>query len=278
MNKSTIKYKTPISYYGGKQQLVNKLLPMIPPHRIYCEPFFGGGALFFAKQPSYLEVINDINDNLINFYIQLQNNFDDLQRLIQATLSSESIYRWAKSVYNGTEPADQLHRAFATWIVCNDSFMCTPSGSWKWDNGTDQSHHGRVYEHLRRNFCPWLQQRLATVQISCRDALLVIQQRDTPDTFFYLDPPYPNTDQAHYSGYTSDDLGQLLDTLRQIKGKFLLSNYDAPILHQYATQENWQLISISMNKCATNKYQRATKTECLLSNYTLQHPHQLTLF
>jgi DNA adenine methylase len=53
--------KTPITYYGGKQTLLKYLLPLIPQHKMYCEPFFGGGAVFFAKPKSEVEVINDIN-------------------------------------------------------------------------------------------------------------------------------------------------------------------------------------------------------------------------
>lgn len=73
--------KTPITYYGGKQRLTKAILAMIPPHKIYIEPFFGGGAVFFAKEPSYLEVINDINDNIITFYRVCQDDqaFHDLQ-------------------------------------------------------------------------------------------------------------------------------------------------------------------------------------------------------
>ena len=66
--------RTPISYYGGKQRMIKHILPLIPSHRIYVEPFFGGGSIFFAKGPSYLEVINDINDNVVNFYQVMQNS------------------------------------------------------------------------------------------------------------------------------------------------------------------------------------------------------------
>ncbi|MGL4981777.1 MAG: DNA adenine methylase [Treponemataceae bacterium] len=58
--------KTPISYYGGKQQLARTILSLIPEHKTYVEPFVGGGAIFFAKQPSSCEVINDTNCELIN--------------------------------------------------------------------------------------------------------------------------------------------------------------------------------------------------------------------
>lgn len=60
--------KTPISYYGGKQTLAERIVSMIPAHNLYCEPFVGGAAVFFSKPQSNLEVINDTNKELINFY------------------------------------------------------------------------------------------------------------------------------------------------------------------------------------------------------------------
>lgn len=60
--------KTPISYYGGKQNLVATILPLIPDHVTYVEPFLGGGAVFWTKPKSEVEVINDTNRELINFY------------------------------------------------------------------------------------------------------------------------------------------------------------------------------------------------------------------
>jgi DNA adenine methylase len=62
--------KIPVSYYGGKQQLASIILGLIPEHRLYCEPFLGGAAVFFAKEPSPVEVINDTNGQLINFYLR----------------------------------------------------------------------------------------------------------------------------------------------------------------------------------------------------------------
>ena len=60
--------RTPITYYGGKQQLASTILGMMPPHRVYVEPYFGGGAVFFSKGKSYCEVVNDIDDRIITFY------------------------------------------------------------------------------------------------------------------------------------------------------------------------------------------------------------------
>ena len=116
--------KTPITYYGGKQQLADDIISMMPPHRIYCEPFFGGGAVFFAKGPSFLEVINDRNDLLITFYKQCVENFDRLQEKIQNTLHSESEYNKAKRIYNNPKHQSKLNVAWAVGChqhecVCN---------------------------------------------------------------------------------------------------------------------------------------------------------------
>lgn len=120
--------KTPITYYGGKQNLIDEILPMIPKHRIYCEPFFGGGAVFFAKSKSFLEVINDKNDLLINFYQQCIDNFDDLQHKVQHTLHSESEFNKAKRIYNNPTSHTDIEKAWAFWVVTNVSIMATPRG------------------------------------------------------------------------------------------------------------------------------------------------------
>jgi DNA adenine methylase len=57
-----------LSYYGRKQRLVKTILGLIPPHRVYREPFLGGSTIFFAKEPSKIEVINDTNGEIISFY------------------------------------------------------------------------------------------------------------------------------------------------------------------------------------------------------------------
>ena len=279
MLEETIKYKAPITYYGGKQRIAQMILPYIPEHRIYCEPFFGGGAVFFAKNPSYLEIINDHNENLINFYEQCQTNFDKLATAISNTLHSESQYRHAVAIYNGQEPADVLTKAVSAWLVFNQSWNSSARAGWKFDFGTGGSHIAKTLAHARRNFCPWLKKRLQYVQISCRDAMQVIEERDTVDTFFYLDPPYPGTNQGHYSGYTWENLEELLTLLAAIKGKFMLSNYPSDMISKYSAENHWHTRQISFKKdsCLVRD-SHSTKTEILLMNYEISVRNQLELF
>lgn len=279
MLEETIKYKAPITYYGGKQRIAQMIIPFIPEHRIYCEPFFGGGAVFFAKNPSYLEIINDHNENLINFYEQCQTNFDKLATAIGNTLHSESQYRHAIAIYNGLEPADVLTKAVSTWLVFNQSWNSSARAGWKFDIGTGGSHIAKTLAHARRNFCQWLKKRLQYVQISCRDALQVIKERDTVDTFFYLDPPYPGTNQGHYSGYTWENLEELLTLLAAVKGKFILSNYPSDMISKYSVENNWPTMQIFFKKdsCLVQDPD-SKKTEVLLMNYEISVPQQLEFF
>lgn len=75
--------------------MLKHLLPMVPEHEIYTEGFAGGAALFFAKEPSRIEVINDINFNLITFYRVLKCRFNALKEKIETTLHSRASYDYA---------------------------------------------------------------------------------------------------------------------------------------------------------------------------------------
>ena len=97
--KTKIEMKTPITYYGGKQKMLKYILPMMPAHQIYVEPFFGGGAVFFAKKPVKVEFINDHDGEVINFYKVLKEHFPDLKKLIDTTLHSEYQQKEAKNIY-----------------------------------------------------------------------------------------------------------------------------------------------------------------------------------
>lgn len=80
--------KTPISYYGGKQGMLRHILPLIPPHDLYTEVFAGGAAVLFAKEPVKINVINDLNGELVNFYRMTVSHFEELRREILRTLHS----------------------------------------------------------------------------------------------------------------------------------------------------------------------------------------------
>lgn len=261
--------RTPITYYGGKQSMLDLIIPMIQPHKIYCEAYMGGGAVFFAKEPSYLEVINDTNDRLITFYEAMRDQYEELNTMIQNTLHSEKIHMHAKDIYNGRIEASKIELAWSVWVVTNMSFAGSIHGGWKWCNGSAGGHSGRFIRKKRMDFLT-LRNRLQDVQISKKDAIEVIQKRDTPNTFFYLDPPYPGAVQAHYHGYSMKQFDNLLQVLSSLKGKFILSNFPSQTLKHFILKNGWNYKIIRKHNKVANFETPKFKEKVLIWNYELQ--------
>jgi DNA adenine methylase len=257
--------RTPITYYGGKQLLAETIIKLIPPHKIYAEPFIGGAAVFFAKSAAEVEIINDINSEIVNFYEVLQRDFSALQSEIQISLHSRKMHKHAQVIYENPDMFDRVKRAWAIWMLASTSFGSMLNGGFGYDNNGQSS---QKLKNKRDTFTENLAIRLQNVQIECCDALKIIHSRDTPETFFYCDPPYPDTDQGHYDGYSSDDFRQLLETLSKIEGKFLLSSFRHNTLKEYTEQYQWSQFEIKLNKpMSSHSGHSSVKTEVLTANY-----------
>jgi DNA adenine methylase len=261
--------KTPITYYGGKQSMVKCILPLIPEHNLYCEPFAGGAAIFFSKQPSEVEVLNDTNRELINFYRVLQNDFTSLEKEIKITLHSRDLHRKASVIYNNPDMFSELKRAWALWVLSTQGFAGQIDSSWGYDK-TKNSTPKKI-DNKKEAFTIDLAIRLQQVQVECADALYIIRSRDTDSSFFYVDPPYFNSDMGHYDGYSKEDFESLLKLLAQIKGKFLLSSYPSDVLHEAIRQFNWYTISYDGRvSVAAKSGKQKGKVEVLTANYRIE--------
>jgi DNA adenine methylase len=257
--------KTPISYYGGKQNLVSKILPLIPGHIIYTEAFLGGAAVFFAKKPSKVEVVNDLNTSLVTFYQVLSSDFGILRKLILETPASRKVHREAAFVLKYPEHHDRIKVAWALWVQTNMSFSSLILKGYAYDLSGSTT---RKIDNKKIAFTSALKKRLDRVDIECNDAIKVIKSRDTPDTFHYIDPPYFNSNMGHYDGYTQDDFKNLLDTISECKGKFLLSSYDSDILSEYVEKFGWHQQKIE-KKVAVSAKTNKIKIEVLTANYPI---------
>jgi DNA adenine methylase len=262
--------RTPLSYYGGKQQLANIILGLIPPHRIYCEPFLGGAAIFFAKEPSKVEIINDTNGEVINFYEVLKRDFPALEREIEISLHSRKQHHQAQVINQNPDMFDRIKRAWAIWMLGNGSYGCKLNGGFGYDRiGTTS----KKLDNKRADFTVEYANRLQKAQIECCDALRIIRSRDAKDAFFYLDPPYVGSDQGHYDGYSQEDFDALLEVLKGIQGKFLLSSYRNKALTDYAGRNSWHSLELKMAKTMANRFKtHEGKTEVLTANYPLKAP------
>lgn len=269
-NKPTVLLKTPVSYYWGKQNMLQEILPLIPEHHIYVEPYFWGGSVFWAKKPAPCEVINDINMNVINFYEVLKNNGTKLERKIKDTLHSRETYKKALLIYDCPRlfADDPIIRARAFYIATNQGFLNKIGSRW-YDK---EWRSAKVFRNKVDFFSEHLMERLRHTQIEQNEAHKVIQSRDREDAFMYIDMPYIHSRQGHYGGYEERHFIRDLEVLASIKGKFLLSNYPSEILDEFIQKHNRYFktfdkpLSASHNR---NSWPIKRKMEVLVANYPI---------
>ena len=227
--------KTPISYYGGKARIASAIVPhiMAISHTVYAEPFAGGLAVLYAKGKKpvtnthyYREAINDTNKQLITFWRVAREQPEELARWIDLTPYSQEEHREARKIYNNPTEYSDIKVAWAVYIECNMSFGNKIEAGWA--TGTITRNLAATWVK-RSSRLPECFERLKDVHIGCEDAIKFIDRWDSPQTVFYTDPPYPNTVQGHYGGYTLDDYQALCDRLDTCESSYILSNYHQDI-------------------------------------------------
>lgn len=150
------------------------ILPLIPQHKVYCEPFFGGGAVFWAKEPTEAEIINDYNGMVVNFYEQLKLNFGELKRLIDATPYCRQSYAKAMVVYKNPYIFNPVTKAWAFWVGTIQGFS-NKIGSWR--SCQKRAKESRLNFNKKKLLTKEYSERLEFVQIEKKDAVLLIQHQ-----------------------------------------------------------------------------------------------------
>ncbi len=260
--------KPPVSYYGGKQSIIRDILPLIPEHEVYTETFFGGGTVFFAKKPAFNETINDKLDIVVNFYQVLKLHYPKLKKLITSSLISKTLHTRAQHLINGKIKGNKIEKAWAFWYACNFSHSNKLDGGVKYSN-VQSIVPPMALKRKKELFTEYLVSRIENAHIENRDALWILNSRNTNPAFHYLDPPYPGADQGHYKGYSFEDLDELLHwSATECKGKFLLSNFNSLLLDSYIKSYGWHKKEIIKNLAKPRKTGER-KIEVLVWNYNI---------
>ena len=261
---SVVRLKTPISYYGGKQTMLRHIIPLVPEHSVYTEAFAGGAALYFAKDPVEVEVINDINGNLVNFYRVLKTDFTALKNRVSGTLHSREEHEYAQIVYDFPRFFTSVERAWALWVLSKQSFASRLDGTWGYDK--QKNSVPKKIQFAKDEFTEELSKRLEQTQIESTDALRIINSRDGINTFHFVDPPYINTDCGHYAGYNLMDFQNLMELLTVITGKFMLTMFPHPYLDQVLAENKWKVKEVERTISASKTSRRKQK-ELIIMNY-----------
>jgi DNA adenine methylase len=209
-----------ISWPGGKRRLLDIILPLIPEHTCYVEPFAGGLAVLLAKPRSKNEIINDTHSDLVNFYRCVRFHADVLLTELEFVLNSRQEFHDFRAQPGLTD----IQRA-ARWFLRNKiGFGGSPESFGVRVQHPVSSRAGRM-EVIRQ-----LNLRLDAVTIEHLDWQRCVELYDRTSSFFFLDPPYVGGGTKNYSAWQDSDVIALRQRLDRLRGKWLLTLNDSPAI------------------------------------------------
>lgn len=251
--------KPPICRMGGKSKLRKTIINMIPEHTCYVELFFGAGWVYFGKQPSKVEVINDIDKELINLFRMIKYHAPEIERMLEYEFSGRDIFEKYKnySIENLTE----INRAVRFLYLITQSFG---GRGGVYGYGTTGIPKPQIFY---KNALSDLKERLRNTYVENLSFEKIIDKYDREYTFIFADPPYVET-----TGY-GNEFGEkehllLRDKLTSIKGKFLLTINDHEKVREWYKDFNIKEVevnySVSRDQKARGKYK-----ELIITNYDI---------
>jgi DNA adenine methylase len=267
--------KLPLKWHGGKYYLAAKIVELMPPHLHYVEPFFGGGAVLFARDPDdaslwlpphagVSELVNDLNGRLINFWRVLQDeeSFGLFRRKVEGIPVARAEWEKAHKHIDGRDPVAD---AVAFFVDCRQSrsgLMSSFTAVTR--NRTSRRMNGNVSEWLSAvDGLPEVHSRLRRVMIENLPAVDLIRREDTLGTLFYCDPPYVHETRASTDAYdfemSEEKHAELLAALLECTGKVMLSGYSSALYDQALKGWNQHTFDLPNNAAAGATKRRMTE-------------------
>ena len=253
----------PLAYIGGKNRLAKQIIALLPEHQTYVEPFAGGAQVFFHKEPSKVEVLNDLDFEIVNFFRVCQYHYEELVRYLSYCLISRKWYE----LFTAEHPASltDIQRAGRFFYLQKNSF-----------GGLILKQHYHYGVVQRPNFNPTripeiikaANERLQGVQIESLPYEQILERYDRPTTLFYLDPPYWRR-KLYKFNFTDDDFSHLEQRLHKIQGKFILSLDDHPEVRRIF--RSWHFRETKLAYTAQRQVGRVY-SEVLITNYVPTGP------
>lgn len=214
-----------LKYPGGKWRIADWIISYFPEHKVYCEPFFGSGAVFFNKQPCYIETINDMNGDIVNLFRVCRDYPEELAKAINLTPFARDEF-----ISCNTPSDNPIEQARRTIVRYHQSFGTSNSSKNSWRNV--QTYGGprcaTMWNYLPDAVVECCE-RLKDAQIENIDALTLIERYNNKDTLIYLDPPYLRSLRKSnmYKCEMSDEQHiEMLRLIKKSKSKIILSGYD----------------------------------------------------
>ncbi|MEI8196586.1 MAG: DNA adenine methylase, partial [Phycisphaerae bacterium] len=259
----------PISWYGGKAQLAQRIVDLIPKHHCYVEVFFGSGAVFFRKPPSSVEIINDLNSEIIGLFriLRDEGQTQELQRLLKLTPYSREEHDWCRANPQTQDPVERARRFF---VRCRQSFSGVIDEAWS--HSLEENRATNMVTPI--DALLQVSERLRHVQVENKDFRAILNTCDRAGVVVYCDPPYLHGRRRRKNAYTHTmteaDHADLLNIVGEFsRAKVILSGYHHPLYDQQL--KRWSRFEIPVFEYATTPTagvrHKGRRTECLWTNF-----------
>ncbi|MGK9450286.1 DNA adenine methylase [Acidithiobacillus caldus] len=273
------------SWMGGKNRIRDRIVPYTIGASLYVEPFAGALNVLLGRPCKGMEVVNDRDERIVNFYRVLQDDVlrDRLMQKLKYTPYARSEFGRALNVLRDSE-SGSINRAWAFFVAQNQGISgggCNASNENNWGVSKERDTAARFRWHVQE--LEKLAERLSGVIIENRDALQLISTWDAPHAIFYCDPPYvPDTRKMdHRSRYQEEmcleEHHALIDALLHLKGQAILSGYRHEAVHGPLEAAGWQRIDTKVHLYASVQDKNQKRTECLWISPGIQN-QQMGLF
>ncbi|WP_088363918.1 DNA adenine methylase [Bacillus cereus] len=267
--KHTKEVHSPIRWFGGKHYLAKDIIPLMPKHHCYVEPFAGGGHVLTQKEKSKVEVWNDIDASLINFLMTLRGRKEELTQALETLPTSRFLTElWLKEPM----PEDSFEKAVRWYYLLRQTIVPTNNQKSGWRAGKIKNTAFDFQNSVQR--LNDFEKRIRGVMIECLDFRELIRKYDSPQTFFFIDPPYVGREGFYKGGFSASDHRELAELLRNIKGKALVSYYPDPLVNElykgWRTSTVDTLVGTGVRK-AEKGQRKKLETEIFFMNYDENH-------
>jgi len=251
---------SPLKYIGGKSKLANTIIDMIPEHKSYCEVFAGAAWVFFRKEPSKYETINDLDSDLVCFYRVLQNHLEEFVRQFKFILVSRELWEdWKRQQdAGGLTDIQRAARYYYLQRMCFGGRVKNRSYGSPGPMSRPGINLLRIEQELSEAHL-----RLSRVHIENLLWQKFIERYDREQTFFYLDPPYYKTPFYNHNLELAD-YQEMAQILARVKAKFILSINDHPDMRK--TFKGFKIHPVKLNYTVSKGKQTPAK-EFLIRNY-----------
>ncbi|MDH2917581.1 MAG: DNA adenine methylase [Sideroxydans sp.] len=245
MNKTN--FAPIIPWIGGKRRLAKRIIPLFPAHTCYVEPFCGAAAIYFLKEQTKVEVLNDINGELVNLYRVVKHHLEEFIREFKWSLTSRQMFKWLQDTPE--ETLTDIQRAARFFYLQKNAFGGRVSGQ---SIGTATTAAPRLNLLRLEEDLSQAHLRLSQTFIEHLDWDKCITKYDRKHTLFYCDPPYWGT-----AGYGVDfDLAQydrMAELAKTIKGKMVISVNDIPEMRTAFAELNMESVDITYTLAGSGK-------------------------